>query len=196
TAIYGSRGSNGVVLITTKKANTENTRIDVDLSTAISKAANLPKLLNPEQYIMLREEAFSNSGASPSSDPSSQYYAPELTVWDRSNTRDWADYLLGGTGNTYNFQSSISGGNQQTTYRISGNYRQESTYLPGDTRYKRGSLNTNIQHRSKNEKLFLQFSNLYTVDDNRLVNGSQNITSYLLLPPNYPIRNDDGSYNW
>src|SRR5690606_31188461 len=137
-----------------------------------------------------------NSGASPSSDPSSQYYAPELTVWDRSNTRDWADYLLGGTGNTYNFQSSISGGNQQTTYRISGNYRQESTYLPGDTRYKRGSLNTNIQHRSKNEKLFLQFSNLYTVDDNRLVNGSQNITSYLLLPPNYPIRNDDGSYNW
>lgn len=197
TAIYGSRGSNGVVLITTKKALTSDTKVNIDFSTAINEAANLPKLLTAEQYFSLREEAFANDGITPSSDQSDwSSYAPELTVWDRNNITDWAKFFLDGTGNINNIQSSVLGGNERTNYSLSGNYREETTYLPGENIYKRASLSASLRHTSNDGKFTLQFSNALTIDDNKLVNPSQEITLGILLPPNYPIFNDDGSFNW
>lgn len=195
TAIYGSRGANGVVLINTKKGSMDGTRVNIDISTALNAVANMPEILSVEQYFLLREEAFANDNAIPSSNPSSQYYSPELTLWDRENITDWTRFYLGGTGNITNIQSSVNGGNQKTNYTISGNYRQEGTYLPGETRYKRGSLTANIRHTSSNNRFSVQFSNILTIDDNHLI-GARTIAQTILLPPNYPVYNQDGSFNW
>jgi TonB-dependent SusC/RagA subfamily outer membrane receptor len=65
TAIYGSRGSNGVVLITTKKGKSGFTKTDVNVTQGISTAADQPKLLNLDQYLELRKEAFANDGLTP-----------------------------------------------------------------------------------------------------------------------------------
>ncbi|WP_291117880.1 TonB-dependent receptor plug domain-containing protein, partial [Empedobacter sp. UBA7248] len=62
TAIYGSRGANGVLLITTKKGKATKTSISIDASTTVINPTKLPKLLNTEQYLEIRKKAFANDG--------------------------------------------------------------------------------------------------------------------------------------
>ena len=95
TAIYGSRGANGVVLITTKKGKTGKTTFDINLYTGAGKIRTVP-LLNRHEYLALRREAFANDGITPSADPNDLGYAPELMIWDTTRNTDWQKVLMGG----------------------------------------------------------------------------------------------------
>jgi TonB-linked SusC/RagA family outer membrane protein len=196
TAIYGSRGSNGVVLITTKKGKAGKTKVEVSLNEGITQATHIPKLLNLAQFQEIRREAYANDGVTPSSDPNSNDYAPDLTTWNGSKVTDWAKYLLGETGHLTNVQGTVSGGNEATNFIIGTNYHSEKTYLPGSNLYTRGGIYANLQHTSENRKFYLQFSNSITLDNNNLVNPAANISYDLLLPPNYPVYDESGNYNW
>src|SRR5690606_15666704 len=90
TAIYGSRGSNGVVLITTKKGSGGKTSLTIDMYSGVSIAAQRMKLLNTKQYLSMREQAFEDDGVTPS-----ERNAPDLTLWDQSRYTDWQDLLFG-----------------------------------------------------------------------------------------------------
>jgi len=195
TAIYGSRGTNGVVLITTKKGKSGQTKVDVNISQGITKVASYPELLNLQQYLQIRKEAFANDGLIPSSDPTSSSYAPDLTVWSQTQNTNWAKYMLGGTGHMTNAQLGISGGSENTSFNISGNYHGESTVLPGNNLYQRGGLFFNLQHKSTNKKFSLLFTGSYTLDNNTTVDPA-NIATDILLPPNYPVYDATGNYNW
>src|SRR6185312_5914214 len=93
-------------------------------------------------------EAYANDGLVPSSDPNDNNYAPQLTTWNKVPPVNWAKYLLGGTGHVTNVQATLSGGSEGTSFTAGANYRSEKTYLPGDNRYQRGGVYTNIQHTS------------------------------------------------
>ena len=196
TAIYGSRGSNGVVLITTKKGKAGKTKINFTFNDGYTKATHIPRLLNAGQYQQILTEALANDGIVPSSDPNSGSYIPELTTWKNLKNTDWAKYLLGGTGHMTNAGTTVSGGNGGTSFFVSANYHSEKTYLPGNNLYERGSIYGNIQHTSANGKFYLQFSNSLTLDNNKLVNPAADIAYDILLPPNYPVYDDTGNYNW
>jgi len=92
TAIYGSRGANGVVLITTKRGKKGDTSIDINLSHGVSAVANRMPLLNTDQYLAMRYEALSNDGAV----PGTLYPDHDLLVWDTTRYTDWQDELIGG----------------------------------------------------------------------------------------------------
>ncbi len=62
TAIYGSRGANGVVLITTKRGNVGRTLVKINTSYGLGNYANLPKVMNTQDYLKMRTLAFSNDG--------------------------------------------------------------------------------------------------------------------------------------
>lgn len=197
TAIYGSRGSNGVVLITTKKGKAGATKITMDVQQGFNRVASYPELLNLEQYFKIRREAFANDGKTPSADPTDfANYAPDLTLWSQTESTDWAKYLLGETGNLTNVQAGVSGGNANTTFNLSGNYRTEGTILPGNNQYNRSGLRAQVQHTSDNGRFSINFSGTFNADDNRLVNPVLGIARTILLAPNYPLYNADGSYNW
>ncbi|MET4138415.1 SusC/RagA family TonB-linked outer membrane protein [Pedobacter sp. UYP1] len=196
TAIYGSRATNGVVLITTKKGKSGKTQIELNVSQGINQVANYPRLLNLDQYLQIRREAFANDGKIPSSDPNSANYAPDLTVWSQTESTDWAKYFLGNTGHMSNMQLSISGGDESTNFSFGGNYRNEGTILPGNSNYKRGGLRATFQHTSKNKKFYLQFANSLNLDGNSLYNPSLSFSAGLLLPPNYPVYESPGVFNW
>jgi TonB-dependent SusC/RagA subfamily outer membrane receptor len=138
TAIYGSRGANGVVLITTKKGKAGKTKVDFNLSEGVNKMASLPSLLNLQQYLLIRKEAYKNDGLTPSSDPTSPSYAPDLTVWSQNTSTSWSKYLFGGTGHVTDVQGSVSGGDKNTTFNIGGNFHSETTVLQGNNLYQRG----------------------------------------------------------
>ena len=196
TAIYGSRGANGVILITTKKGKAGETKVDLNISQGFNKVADLPSVLNLQQYLAIRKEAFANDGLTPSADPTSPNYAPDLTVWSQTQSTNWPKYLLGGTGNTSDVQGNVSGGDKNTVFSIGGNFHSEKTYLPGDNLYQRGGIRYNIQHTSSDKKFTVTLSGTYNADRNQLVNPTFSIEGDIFLPPNFPLYNSSGGVNW
>ncbi len=88
TAIYGSRGSNGVVLITTKRGKEGKPRFDFSASRGAGQVARKMKLMDGKQYLAMRREAFRNEGLWPI-DPTLQKDYPDLFAWDTTRYVDW-----------------------------------------------------------------------------------------------------------
>jgi len=110
SAIYGSRGANGVVLITTKSGQAGDTQINVGFSTGFSEPTERYNLLNGPQYIDLYN----------------YQYGADLDASNYSNT-DWAE-LVTRTGTVQNYNASVSGGDENTQYYFSGSYSDEEGF--------------------------------------------------------------------
>lgn len=192
TAIYGSRGANGVVLITTKKGKSGKTKVDLNLSTGVSKApVNNMQLLNTQQYLQMRREAFANDNVTPTA-----VNAPDLLVWDTTRYTDWRKLLVGGTAHTTNARASVSGGNANTQFLFSSNYMKETTVFPGDFAFQRGGSHFNLNHTDNSRKFTVNLSATYTVSQNNLPQADLMTDAYT-LPPNAPaVYDNDGKLNW
>lgn len=196
TAIYGSRGSNGVVLITTKKGKTSRTSLEATLQTGFNNIANRPNLLSLEEYLMIRREAFENDGREPSADPTSPTYAPDLTVWNQTQETDWMEHLFGNTGSTQVAQARLVAGTEQTQFNVAGNFQTEETVLNQPSRFQRAGIQSQLQHSIKGDLLRVQIGTIYNVTGSNTPNPSISLAQQLLQAPNYPIFNEDGNYNW
>lgn len=193
TAIYGSRGANGVVLITTKKARHKDGKLQVEagLYSGVAEASHQMELLNTQQYLAMRREAFANDGEEPTAQN-----APDLTVWDQNRETDWQEELFGGLAEITNAHLSLAGGNQYTSFLIGGNYQKETTVFPGDFGYRKATTNLNLNHRTEDDRLQINFSANYGVDQNELFNDSF-VDLALSLAPNAPrLYDDEGNLNW
>ena len=193
TAIYGSRGANGVILITTKSgSHLEGLSVQTRLYRGVSEVSRKIKLLNTNQYLQLRKEAFVNDGLEPTAGN-----APDLVLWDQDRYTDWQEEFLGGTSNITNVNISASGGTASTSFRAGVSYHQEGSVFPGDLSYRKATGTLSLQHRAYEDKLQLNFSSTYGLDKNNLFHGDNFIQDALFLPPNAPaIYNEDGSLNW
>lgn len=192
TAIYGSRGANGVVLITTKRGKAGETKFSLNISTGFGTVANKMDVLNTPEYLAMRREAFSNDGIDPL--PFNAY--DSNGTWDETRETDWQEVLIGKTAYLTNIQGSLSGGNEQTSFLLSGNFNRQTTVFPGDFKNTKISVLANLQHRTKNDKLTIQFSANFTSDDNNLPSANL-VSPALQLAPNAPELYDvDGALNW
>lgn len=196
TAIYGSRGANGVVLITTKRGKSDNLRFNINAQHGIGKVTKLISPLDTREYLEMRREAFKNDGElSYLDEPAFNVYYPDLKVWDQNRYTNWPKLLIGGTAQYTNVQASVSGGSSSVQYLIGTGYNRQSTVFPGDGANRKGSLHLNLSSTSKNKKLKININTNYMADDNNLVN--EDFTRYIFLPPNAPkLFNDDGTINW
>ncbi|MGN6416321.1 MAG: TonB-dependent receptor plug domain-containing protein, partial [Pseudobacter sp.] len=97
TAIYGSSGANGVILITTKRAKSNTSDLSVNVGYGLSKVMRYFKMLNTQQYLEMRREAYRNDGLTPT--PTD---APDLLLWDTTRYTDWQKEIYGNTGNSMN----------------------------------------------------------------------------------------------
>ena len=193
TAIYGSRGANGVVLITTKKGKTGKTQIKINITSGVSSLARFVDLLNTEQYIEMRKEAYTNDGIALDNLPSHGF---DLSEWDQDRYTDWQKVLIGGTAYRNTAQLSLSGGNEQTQFLLSGSYQNETTVYIGDSNYGKTSVHSRINHQSMNKNLQVSFTMDYTADDNQLLATGLTENAYS-LPPNAPaLYDENGDLNW
>lgn len=190
TAIYGSRGANGVILITTKKGRTGKTKVNFNVYQGAGTISNRLDLMNTEQYLEMRREAYKNDGTSPST---TDY---DLNgAWDSTRYTDWQDVLIGNTAHITDAQGTISGGNSRTQFMFGAGYRRETTVFPGDYRDTKGTAHVNINHKSEDERLNANLSLSYVNDNNKL--PLTDFTTNILLAPNAPaIYNPDGTFNW
>lgn len=192
TAIYGSRGANGVLLITTKKGKTGKTAFTADASTTIITHGIFPTLLNTNQYLEMRREAFAN-------DKITTYPTNAFDVngtWDQNRFTDWQKEFIGKatTANTLRF--SVSGGIEQTSFILGNTLVKENAVYQGDFKYTKLGFFSTLNHQSIDHKFNLRLSVQYSLDRNFL--PTTDLTrSAITLAPNAPsLYNDDGCLNW
>ena len=192
TAIYGSRGANGVVLITTKKGKEGKPVVAINVSTGIGRVTHKMDLLNTSQYLSMRKEAFANDGATP---------VPGLDndvngVWDTTRYTDWQKALIGGTAHYTNAQASLSGGNANTQFLVGTAYSRESTVLPGDFNDQKFSLHFNLNAKSSNQKLKAIISGTYINDNNKLCRVDPTADALFMAPDAPAVYDSMGKLNW
>lgn len=196
TAIYGSRGANGVVLITTKKAIGQGTSFDANISAGIAQVGHMMELLNSSQYITMRREALRYDNYEQYLTPQYVNTFPDLLLWDSTRYTNWQEELIGGTANVLNAQGTLSAGDRNTKFMVGGSFYRETTVFPGDFRYQRGSGLLNLNHYSLDGKFRFNLTSNYALADNRLPSVDVTEPGVLLPPVAPPLYDDAGNLNW
>ena len=192
TAIYGSRGANGVIIVTTKKGRKGRTDLKINTSYSLSTVANQLNLLTTDEYIKIRREAFQNDGIT--TIPAAAY--DFNGVWDQNRNTDWQKELIGNTAEVSVVQLSLSGGSEDTSYLISYGHNEQTTVFPADFRYKTNNLTGNFSYRTPDKKLEVNLGNTFSFQNNNVLNDDLTKRS-LTLSPNAPaLYNPDGLLNW
>lgn len=189
TAIYGARGSNGVVLITTKKGKAGKTKLNVTAYQGMGKVGHYIPMMNTQQYRQMRKEAFANEAGTPSVST-----APDLLVWDSTTTTDWQDKYLGNTAKLSDVQATVSGGDNRTRFLLSSGYHYETPVFPGDYSNRRISSRFNADHTGLDRKFNANVSVNYSYENTNL--PLNDLSALYILPPNMPLYNSDGSLYW
>jgi len=190
TAIYGSRGANGIILITTKKGKAGKTSFDVNINSGWGKVTRTIKFMNTPQYLELRHEAFRNDGITPNISN-----AFDFLVWDTTRYTDLEKLLIGNTAYTTNISAKLSGGNEYTKFSIGSNYYKETTVFPCDNADSRTTLNLSVTHRTLNNKLNVIINAGFANDNSNLIRGD--LTQFINLPPLLPeLYDSSGKLSW
>lgn len=182
TAIYGSRGANGVVMITTKRGTEGKGKLAVSANYSFQNATNVPSLLNAAQYAELSNDMMVDSGRN----PNPEWANPS----ELGAGTDWMDELLR-TGVMQNYTVSYSGGNEKSHYYVSGGFLDQSGIVKS-VNYRRFTFQSNSDAQVLK---WLKFSNNITFSADTKKSGSYNIGDALKALPIYPVKNEDGSWS-
>ncbi len=187
-AIYGSRGSNGVVMVTTKRGVSGSARLNLDAYSGFQNVAKKWDLLNAKEYVMYKNEANTNDG-----DPRLYRYG-KPGVDDVINT-DWQDAVFR-TAPINNTSIGATGGSERIQYFVSGSYFNQTGVVIA-TGYQRASGRVNLDFAAT-PKLMLKTSlnvsreNWARSENDNTIEGV--VTNAIADAPNKPVKRPDGSY--
>ena len=190
TAIYGSRGANGVIIVTTKSGLIGTAQINLAMNAGISNItqASRFKMLNAQEYVQFHTEQ--NGGTTPTWISS---------VWDGSTDTDWQDELYE-TAPFHSWSLSAHGGTEKISYLLSSSYTQESGVIPGEGFNKIGAR-VKLDYRPGNRITFglnvAPSVSKITKSSRPSEDGSDWRSAWaqaILLPPIIPVFDSDGEY--
>jgi TonB-linked SusC/RagA family outer membrane protein len=187
TAIYGSRGANGVVIITTKRGASGAPTVTFNASTGLSSLLRRPEVLSADEF---RQAA---KYYSPDADPASYDFKGNVNAFDEI-TR---------TAPVQNYSVAVTGGTDNGKYRISAGYMDQKGIIKNsDLKKYTASLNTNFKFL-ESKKLGLDFGVLFTQTDENIVpidvgrGADGNLISMALAwNPTRPLIKDDGKFTY
>lgn len=182
TAIYGSRGANGVVMVTTKRGQSGEGKLNVSANWAMQNVAYMPEMLNASEYAAYSNDMLSAAGLATN------------PAWSRPETlgegTDWLDEMFR-TGFMQNYTVSYSGGNEKAHYYVSGGFSDQ-----------RGTVKTigyqrfTFQNNNDAQVLkWLKFTNNITFSTDIKTGGNYSISDAMNALPTQPVKNDDGSWS-
>jgi len=190
TAIYGSRGANGVVLITTKKGKAGKTQVNIESSYSSQTLRKKLKLMNAKQYATLYNEQQINDNGTPFF---SQGYIDSL-----GKGYDWQN-LVFQAAPMKTLSVNINGGTEKTQFSVTGSTVNQKGIIKG-SEYSRYSLDFNINH-AISKKLNVSLASIMTRTMNDQLNdgagsnrGQSMISGAISAPPTLTPYNADGSY--
>ncbi len=218
SAIYGSRGANGVVIITTKTGKTGKPTIELDYYTGLQEVQRRVEHMDPipftEMLVAARNNSYLQAGGNSADDPNEDrlidgagdyfdnYLIPELysdflANPDQYNLTDWQDHIFR-TAPVNNMNLSISGGSENTRYFVSGSYfNQQGVVI--ESGFDRFSLRANVE-TDVTDRVTIGVNLNPTFTRHDIVNaegppwGNTIIMNALTIMPFIPAYNEDGSY--
>ncbi len=193
TSIYGARGANGVILITTKQGKQGKAKVTLNMKYAIQQVSNKLDMLNSIQLAELGNEAADNDGVN-----RKEVYA--LTNNISKLSTDWQDEIFRAAP-LQSYDVSVSGGTETNNYFISTNiYQQDGIIIGSD--FGKGTLRINFdQILSKYVKVGLTSNTTYSRSNGVVTNSegafASSITSWALeMNPGLPVKDEDGNYTY
>ncbi len=181
TAIYGSRGANGVIMITTKKGKEGKGKLSFAANLSIQNATKTPDLLNASQYAALNNEMMINSDNTPN---------PE---WTDPTTlgagTDWVDALFR-TGYLQNYTVSYSGGNEKSHYYVSGGLLDQSGVV-STVNYRRFTFQENSDTKVTK---WLKMSNNITISADKKWSGTYSLSDTYRALPVFAVKDENGEW--
>lgn len=189
TAIYGSRGANGVVLITTKKGKSGKTIVDFETSFTSQKLIKKLDLMNAKEYAMFYNEQAINDNITP--------FFSQADIDSFGEGFDWQDFVFQRAPMMTN-SLNVSGGNEKTQFSISGSFFGQNGIVKGSD-YNRFAIQSNVTHKVSDKfriSLGTTLSRLTTErkDSGGGSRGNSMISAAISAPPTLTPYNEDGSY--
>lgn len=181
-AIYGSRGANGVVLITTKKGAQERNTLEFKMFTGVQSVANRVEMLNASEFASLHNDMMTNNGQALNPD-----FADPAGLGAGT---DWLDAIFRNAP-IQNYTLAYSGGNANSHYYVSGAILDQQGIV-ANTGYKRYTVQFNSDSRVFD---WLKFSNNLTLNHDVKTSGDYNIRNAMAALPAQPVYNADGTYS-
>ncbi len=178
-AIYGANASNGVVIITTKKGKGGKTKLNIGYNSGWAKPVNAIKWLSGQQYYGLAREMYLNDGRSP--------FDAELLAGANNVNTPWFE-LVNRYSNYQNYDVDISGGNENTTFRMSASYLNQQSIQKGND-FNKAYFRLSIDHKIGNK-----FTLSATLAPSYTEKKALNVYGDVPIIPNAPSYNADGSF--
>jgi len=194
TAIYGSRGANGVVIITTKKGTKGQDNISYQGYFGFQNISKKLRLMNASEWASLRNDVQASIGQAPS------FSDAQIEALKTSGNYDWQSAAFVTAAPIQSHNLSFSGGDERSRYAISAGYFDQDGIVIGSD-FKRISLRVNYERNySQNFKFGVNanYTNSITNGVGASSSGGRNpnpLVGVLLTAPVVPIKNADGSYN-
>ncbi|WP_255501772.1 SusC/RagA family TonB-linked outer membrane protein [Olivibacter sp. SDN3] len=189
TAIYGSRGASGVVLITTRKGREGQTRVGFESSFSSQQLIRKLDLMNAREYALFYNQRAINDNAQP--------FFSDSDIESFDEGFDWQDFVFR-SAPMFTAGLNVHGGNEKTQFALSGSLFDQKGIVEGSN-YKRYSLQANIQHKIS-DKFNISFSTVLSKlntdrrDSGGGSRGNSMISAAVSAPPTVTPYNDDGSY--
>lgn len=187
TAIYGSRGSNGVIMIQTKRGRPGASRLTFDVYTGVQDAPTRLDLLNATEYLEFFNESATNDGLR-------ENLYGTIGEHDQVST-DWQNEVLR-TAPVHSVSLGVGGGDQRFTYNVLGNYYDQSGIVIGSGYERlnaRANLDINVSQRlSLNGSLGVVRELTDRIENDGSLTGI--ITNAVANQPQFPVRLEDGSF--
>ena len=181
TAIYGSRGANGVILITTMKGKDGRGHLILNMNLSAQNATRKPHLLNASEYAALSNDMMINSG-----NAANPLWTDPTTLGQGTN---WVDEMFR-TGYLQNYTLSYTGGSDKINYYVSGGF-QKQTGTVRSVSYRRYTFQDNLDAQVLD---WLKVSTNLSMSADLKEQGSYDLGSTYRALPVLPVKDDDG--NW
>ena len=183
TAIYGARGSNGIVLITTKRGKEQKSVVNVNVYSGVQRAWNKLDMLNAREWMEYRNDL-----------TNSTVFTPEDMANNTIDT-DWQDVIFR-NASINSYEVSTRGGSEKTQFFISGTFLDQEGILIG-TDYQRVNARVNVDHKISDKvkigtSIGLTHAKTNRVESDQTLHGP--LPNGISTPAIFPVYNEDGSY--
>lgn len=195
TAIYGSRGANGVIIVTTKRGVPGKVTVNYNAYTSWKQLANKLDVISPYDFAKFQYERalIENNSVSPYTKVYGNFQ--DMDLYKEVTPNDYQDLIFGRTGFTFNHNLSITGGSDKSNYSISYNHIDEESIMQ-KSGFKRNNLSLSLQHKA-NDRVTIDVTMRYAdteiegggANEQNEISSADSRLKYSLLYPPFPVAN-------
>jgi TonB-linked SusC/RagA family outer membrane protein len=192
TAIYGSRGANGVIIVTTKRGSAGKITVNYNAYAAWKELANKLDVLTPYDYAKFQ---FERSLLANKPENYTDYFGnyQDMDLYKEVEGNDWQDQVFGRTGFTFNHNLSINGGGEKTNYAFSYSHIDDKAIMKMSS-FKRDNLMLKMSNKA-HEKVTLDFSVRYSnteiegggANEQNEVSSADSRLKFAMIYPPFPV---------